>query len=273
MKKSKVITRGVLAGAALFVLAACGSMNKIDSQGNIVNQDVRWGNIQRTTFKTNGTQPGMWVSQSDLALLQPGMNKSQLYQLLGRPHYHEGFVGVREWNYVINFNTPDGGVKHCQLKVTFDSKMNARQFIWSPDCQPQAKAEEPAPQPVVIEEPKQRFELRSDFLFDFDKATIRPAGVERLNQIVRELSQNSYDQVVVVGHTDRLGSEQYNEKLSERRAIAVSRHLINKGVPSNKIRAYGAGESQQVKECAGARPTAQLKACLEPNRRVEILVH
>lgn len=263
MKKLKLIAVSAIA----LGLAACGSMNKIDAQGNIVNQDVKWGDIQKTTFKTNGDQPGMWLPKDHYKLLQKGMNKAQLYQLLGRPHYNEGFAGVREWNYVANFNAPDGGVKHCQLKLTFNKQMNVENIMWAPaDC-----LNEPVLPPKKVE--PQKFELRSDFLFDFDKSNLRPAGVSRLNEIVAEIQRKPYNEIVVVGHTDRLGSDSYNEALSRKRAVSVTEYLTGKGVPVDRIKAYGAGETAPVKDCAGEKATAELKACLEPNRRVEILVH
>lgn len=268
MKKTNKLIALVGTVTVSLLLSACGSMNKIDDQGNIVNKDVKWGQIEKNTFNTNGSQPGMWVSKSDISLLQPGMNKSQLLKLLGRPHYNEGFVGVHEWNYIINKNT-SRGVEHCQLKVTFDKDMNARQFLWHPmGCM-----DEPVKEiPVKVPEPKQ-FELRSDFLFDFDKADVKPSGVQKINQIASEVQKHDYNSVVIVGHTDRLGSEKYNEDLSKRRAVSVSKHFVNAGIPVSKIHAYGAGEENPVKECEGTKATAQLKACLEPNRRVEILVH
>lgn len=263
MKKAKILCLSVVAS---IVLSACGSMNSIDAQGGIKNQEVKWGNIEKTTFKTNGDQPGMWKSKADLALLQPGMNKSQLYELMGRPHYNEGLFGVHEWNYVVNKNTPQG-VQHCQLKVTFDKKMNAQQFLWKP-----AGCMEEAPAPQVVEAPVRKFSLRSDFLFDFDKATLKPEANIELNRILSEINRKPINQVIVVGHTDRLGADDYNQKLSEKRAVTVSNFLVSKGVPSSLISAYGAGESKPVKECDGTKPTASLKECLAENRRVEISI-
>jgi len=75
--------------------------------------------------------------------------------------------------------------------------------------------------------------------------------------------------VLVTGHTDRIGSDAYNQKLSERRADAVRDYLVSKGVPRDKIEAIGVGKKQPVVQC-DQKNFKELIACLQPNRRVEI---
>ena len=74
----------------------------------------------------------------------------------------------------------------------------------------------------------------------------------------------------VSGHTDRLGSPQYNQKLSERRANAVKTYLVKKGVDASKIQTFGFGKTAPVKSCPDDKNRKALQACLEPNRWVEI---
>jgi OOP family OmpA-OmpF porin len=74
----------------------------------------------------------------------------------------------------------------------------------------------------------------------------------------------------ISGHTDRLGSPQYDQKLSERRANAVKAYLVKKGVDASKIETYGFGKTLPVKSCPDDKDRKALQACLEPNRRVEI---
>lgn len=74
----------------------------------------------------------------------------------------------------------------------------------------------------------------------------------------------------VSAHTDRLGSPQYNQKLSERRANAVKNYLVKKGVDASKIETYGFGKTLPVKSCPDDKNRKALLTCLEPNRRVEI---
>ncbi|WP_313686987.1 porin OmpA [Pantoea sp.] len=131
----------------------------------------------------------------------------------------------------------------------------------------------PAPAPAPVVETK-RFTLKSDVLFNFNKATLKPEGQQALDQLYSQLS--SLDpkdgSVVVLGFTDRIGSEQYNQKLSEKRAQSVVDYLVSKGIPSNKISARGMGKSNPVtgNTCDSVKGRNALIDCLAPDRRVEI---
>ncbi|MGD9889162.1 MAG: OmpA family protein [Halothiobacillaceae bacterium] len=114
--------------------------------------------------------------------------------------------------------------------------------------------------------------LNADAFFDFDKATLKPEGKSSLDQLVKDMNVDQVEYVTVVGHTDRIGSDAYNQKLSERRAQTVAKYLTSKGVPASKIKSSGVGESQPVKECKGNKATSALIKCLAPNRRAVITV-
>ncbi len=133
-----------------------------------------------------------------------------------------------------------------------------------------------APVPTAAAAPVTRtFELSAVKLFAFDKATLSQQGMAELDRFLQELSGAAYSSILVVGHTDPLGSDAYNMQLSDRRANAVMDYLVSRGVPADRIRAEGRGESQlKVTEadCAGSRNRAALIECLQPNRRVEVTV-
>ena len=266
MKHTQLVKIALATSAAVLV-AACGNMNKLDSNGNIATPNVKWGDPQKATFRTSGSQNAMWKSPGELDQVKNLRTKAQAYALLGKPHYNEGFR-VREWNYDINHNTPNG-VEICQLKLLFNTKMEITGHMWNPaDCM----VDKPVQVPVV-EKPVEKFNLRTDFLFDFDKSTLRPEGIQALTEVASKINAHeSIKEIVIVGHTDRLGTDQYNKVLSEKRALAVANFLISKGVPSYKMKAFGAGEAYPVKECEGTKATEALKACLADNRRVEIAV-
>ena len=76
--------------------------------------------------------------------------------------------------------------------------------------------------------------------------------------------------IIAVGHTDSVGKDGYNQKLSVRRAEAVKAYLVSKNIEANRVYTEGKGERQPVKECKGDGKTKALIACLEPNRRAEI---
>ena len=132
----------------------------------------------------------------------------------------------------------------------------------------------PAPNAVALMPVPQKISLSSDALFSFDKFVLRPEGQAKLDDLVHQLDGAVYDSVLVTGHTDRLGSNAYNQKLSDRRAQAVKDYLVTRNVPANVINAKGLGETQPVTkagECTGRR-SAKLISCLQPDRRVDVEV-
>lgn len=129
-----------------------------------------------------------------------------------------------------------------------------------------------APPPVL----KKKVTFSADSLFDFDQATVKPAGRQDLDRFAADLRGTTYETIEVAGHTDRLGRVAYNEKLSTRRGEAVKSYLIDSaGIPGAKINAIGKAASQPVTkagECQGSKATRQLITCLQPDRRVEVEV-
>ncbi|HVJ22352.1 MAG TPA: OmpA family protein, partial [Burkholderiales bacterium] len=155
----------------------------------------------------------------------------------------------------------------------------------TPAPAPEPKVEAPpAPAPIAVapvEPPRpviQKLTLSTDVLFDFGKAELKDSGKQRLDQLVSEIKGADVDEIVAVGHADRIASDDYNQKLSEARAQAVKDYLSEVGATSNVITAEGKGESQPVtgEDCKklGAERAANKKlvACLQPDRRVEIEV-
>jgi len=134
--------------------------------------------------------------------------------------------------------------------------------------QPVVEAPAPAPAPVVLNVP---FRLSTDAFFDFDKATLKPEGQAALDEVAAQLAGTTYDTITIAGHTDRIGTVAYNQKLSERRADAMAQYLIGKGVPADKISASGLGEKNPTAQCTSLRG-ARLIACLQPDRYAEVNV-
>jgi outer membrane protein OmpA-like peptidoglycan-associated protein len=123
----------------------------------------------------------------------------------------------------------------------------------------------PTALPVTIQ-------VQRDGLFDFDRADLRSDLIVKLDGVVDMLKDAKYDKVSVVGHADPIGTAAYNQKLSERRAEAVRKYLVNKGIDPARIITSGKGESDLVvtrADCHGKRKKALIE-CLEPNRRVVI---
>jgi outer membrane protein OmpA-like peptidoglycan-associated protein len=137
---------------------------------------------------------------------------------------------------------------------------------------PRAQAEPSriAPKAAAIPEPRlERYTLSAKELFEFDKATLRKPQ-PKLDEIADVLRRHpQIGDVTVTGYTDRLGTDGYNQALSERRANAVKGYLVEKGVAANRLKAVGRGEANPVVRCDDAGK-ADLIKCLEPNRRVEV---
>ena len=141
----------------------------------------------------------------------------------------------------------------------------------------------PPPQPVVVTPPPpppvampRKVQFSADSLFTFDKAVVRPDGRVALDKFISELNGTSYIKISVEGNTDRLGSDAYNQKLSQARADAVKNYLVSSGgIDSSKITAVGRGETNPVtkpEDCKGNKATKALIACLQPDRRVDVEV-
>ncbi|MBD3800129.1 MAG: OmpA family protein [Campylobacterales bacterium] len=116
-------------------------------------------------------------------------------------------------------------------------------------------------EPVVIRKPVERVVLATDALFDFNKAIVKPEGKAAIRDLVAKLQKD--DKLIVTGHTDSIGSELYNLKLSQRRADAVKNELIVNGIEAERIKTKAKGESDPVATNGTDEGRAQ-------NRRVDI---
>ena len=105
----------------------------------------------------------------------------------------------------------------------------------------------------------------ADAFFDFDKAVLKPAGKAKLDEVANKIGSINLEVIIAVGHTDSVGSDAYNQKLSVRPAEAVKAYLVNKGVDKARVYTEGKGESQPVADNKTKEGRAK-------NRRVEIEV-
>ncbi|QAU35504.1 OmpA family protein [Janthinobacterium sp. 17J80-10] len=118
----------------------------------------------------------------------------------------------------------------------------------------------------------QKISFSGDALFAFDSAELKPEGKTMLDGLVRQIDGATYDSIVATGHTDRFGSNEYNQRLSERRAQSVKEYLISKNVQASRIDAEGTGESQPMTKAGNCQGEKSVKvvACLQPDRRVDV---
>ncbi|MCG6875335.1 MAG: OmpA family protein [Betaproteobacteria bacterium] len=130
----------------------------------------------------------------------------------------------------------------------------------------------PKPAPMAPKPVTQKVTLSTDVLFDFDRYALKPEGKARLDELVGKIKGIALEVIIAVGHTDRIGSEAYNQKLSVRRAESVKAYMVSKGIQPNRIYTEGKGEKQPVKNCPNMKSFKDTVACLAPNRRVEVEV-
>jgi OmpA-OmpF porin, OOP family len=135
----------------------------------------------------------------------------------------------------------------------------------------------PAPAPIIREVTKETFVILADTLFKFDKSgrdEMLPGGKERLQAVAQRLkSYQSINTLAIVGHTDRYGSDAYNDPLSARRAVTVGEYLTGLGVKAGKVDTAGKGKREPVTtNCSTTAPREQQIQCLQPDRRVTIEV-
>ncbi len=135
----------------------------------------------------------------------------------------------------------------------------------------------PPPAPAPVAAPKRcdaTLAFQKDETFPFDRYALTEAAKARLDRdVIGKLADcSSVEAVVVEGHADRIGSQQYNQKLSDRRAESVKAYLVDKGVDGNKAETIGMGKTVPAKFCPDIKDRKELIACLAPNRRAVISI-
>lgn len=188
------------------------------------------------------------------------------------------------------------GWRHAKPYIQMAEDLLAAAEQGEKDCPPissvlpdpvKAKCEEKKPQEaparcesaVPAKEPqKETVVLGASMLFDFDgrqEKHLRRSGLAQFDQLIARLKADygEIQRIEVIGYTDRIGKDDYNVKLSQDRAEVIKGYLVRKGIDAKTIDAKGMGPANPVKECPGTRITEALKQCLEPNRRVELIIN
>jgi outer membrane protein OmpA-like peptidoglycan-associated protein len=275
------ITINTFRTATLFLVATaalsgCGNVSHRVAKDGQSAESLVWPVATDTAPMHKG---GTFPNRANVMQLQAGLSKPQIANLVGYPHFNEGVWGVREWNYLFNFREPENSanVVTCQFKILFDNDKIARSFYWLPESCVRFQKPEQAPAVAAPPVSTERFTFAADALFAFDRSSITDitgSGHAQLDEVVQGIQQHGKDiqSIRVLGFTDRLGSDAYNNTLSQKRADSVRNYLMSHGVDGDLITADGRGKSDPVKECSDT-DRAGLVNCLAPNRRVEILVN
>jgi OOP family OmpA-OmpF porin len=148
------------------------------------------------------------------------------------------------------------------------------QPVPAPAPKPEPKPAPPPPKPEAKPEPKpeakpkpvaEKVTFAADVLFDFDKAVIKPEGKSKLDDLANKVKGINLEVVIAIGHADSIGSDEYNQRLSVRRAESVKAYMVSRGIEPNRVYTEGKGEQQPV----ASNRTADGRA---KNRRTEIEV-
>ena len=137
----------------------------------------------------------------------------------------------------------------------------------APAPAPVVVAPKPAPAPAPAPQPPAATKVTyaADAFFDFDKAVLKAEGKAKLDDLVGKVKSINLEVIIAVGHTDSVGADAYNQKLSVKRAEAVKAYLVTKGIEKNRVYTEGKGEKQPVADNKTKEGQAK-------NRRVEIEV-
>lgn len=190
--------------------------------------------------------------------------------MASEPHGKDGYIISRESHEVVRNNYGE-----CWRDGYFNKDTQGRV-----EC-----GDAVAAAPVAPQYEEETVALSAKFLFDFDRAKLRNEAIETLNNLATRLSDARVESVRVEGHTDFMGTEEYNQKLSQERADVVANYVVNRGVPASKVSAVGLGESQARmtescqaevaklgKRVSKAKRRSALIACIEPDRRVDVKI-
>ena len=168
--------------------------------------------------------------------------------------------GTNELCWRDNFWTPATAAVGCDGAIVAQAAP-APAPVAAPAPAVVAPAPAPAPQPVAAT----KVTYAADAFFDFDKSVLKPEGKAKLDDLVGKVKDINLEVIIAVGHTDSVGSNAYNQKLSVRRSEAVKAYLVSKGIEKNRVYTEGKGELQPVADNKTKEGRAK-------NRRVEIEV-
>ncbi len=152
--------------------------------------------------------------------------------------------GTNELCWRDNFWTPATAAVGCDGAIVAPKPVPVTPKIALPPA--------PVPMPVIAPPPPPppaapvKVTFAADAFFDFDKAVLKPAGKAKLDDLVSKVNDVNLEVMIAVGHTDSIGTDAYNQKLSVKRAQAVKAYLVSKGMDSKNVHAEGKGEKQPV---------------------------
>ena len=173
--------------------------------------------------------------------------------------------GTNELCWRNAFWTPATAFPGCDGAIVAPAPVPAPAPVAAAPAPAATPAPAPAPAPAAPVTVATKVTYAADAFFDFDKSVVKPEGKAKLDDLVGKIKDINLEVIIAVGHTDAVGSDTYNQKLSVRRSEAVKAYLVSKGIEKNRVYTEGKGEMQPVADNKTAEGRAK-------NRRVEIEV-
>jgi len=173
--------------------------------------------------------------------------------------------GTRELCWRDNFWTPATAVADCDGALKPVVAEAPAPVAPAPAPAPVAPAPAPAPAPIAPVPSSEKVTYAADAFFDFNKADLKQEAKTKLDDLVSKTKEINLEVIIAVGHTDSIGGDAYNDKLSVKRAESIKTYLTSKGVEANRVYTEGKGKKQPVADNKTAEGRAK-------NRRVEIEV-
>ncbi len=175
---------------------------------------------------------------------------------------------IDNWQNPYGLTWKNGTNEHCWRNSFWTPATAAGVECGAPAPVAVAPAPAPAPAPARPVAPvpvSEKVTYAADAFFDFDKSVLKPEARSKLDELVAQVRNINLEVVIAVGHTDSIGTDAYNQRLSVRRAEAVKSYLVSRGIESNRVYTEGKGEKQPIADNKSAAGRAK-------NRRVEIEV-
>jgi len=251
-----------------FLMAGLGAArNDIDYNGNIGDSKTSWMANVGAGFQYYFTEN--WGMQADLRhVWSEAKDKSDTLfngnETVGNTYLNLGVI--------YNFGKPKtvvAAVEPVQEGLPEVAAYDDEAVGELMDPNEQAPVEVVGPDKPAFE----KITLAAEVLFAFDKDALRDEGKKILDvEVVEKMKAHpEVELVLITGHTDRIGDDKYNQKLSERRAAQVKKYIASQGIDESRLKSVGKGEKEPVADCKGVRGK-KLIECLQPNRRVVVEV-
>jgi len=236
-------------------------MQSLDSNNDSINFSGNMGTFRKTSEGKASMSKKTWMPLLIAAVAALSATSFNVAAQTVDGYWRQG-VGGPVWKnpygqcWRAGYWTPAMAIAECDSDLT--PKPSAKP-VPPPPAKPAAKPK-PKPKPVA-----EKVTLAADVLFDFDKSVLKNEGKNKLDDLASKVKAINLEVVIAIGHTDSIGSDAYNQKLSVRRAESVKSYLVTKGVEPNRIYTEGKGEKQPV-------ASNKTKDGRQKNRRVEIEV-